>query len=198
MSNWLYGAARRYAKQHGVAFSSSSSFRELVFAISALDPSDTYRDDLAAEEVHRLIQARAGIRLQRTLELDHRLPHCRSLLLATKDAVSRGIIRASCVDTALGANLSRHKRWSREKKWVPKVPTPSSTDASPPVGELANVPSNAEPVSSIEQGITGFMTTSVKFAVSAEVASVCSPSPPCSVPVTDEVREFWHGHGLVP
>ena len=117
--NSVFAALRCYSRRHNISFSSSPSFRAVVAAAFALDPSDMRRDAVAAEEEKRAISIRRGIQLQRVLEVDHRMPHQRNLHAAVAKALDQGIVNETAMATVMTANAARHQRWRQRPKWRP-------------------------------------------------------------------------------
>ena len=121
-ANWALGALRKTGKSARLSCSSSDEFRVVAVALVGMRnvvASVQRRSfgDVALEL--RLEGLRGALALQRSLEVEHQLPHRRSLKAAVVEAASSGRFSPSAVDCMAHivnkGNASRHRLWTRTR-----------------------------------------------------------------------------------
>ena len=136
MASPTLAALRKWGKRHQLSYATSPMFRKAVNAVLEMQrfPQTDAQGDLELER--RTTQFRQSAMLQRTLEVDFKLRHQRSLMTAAIDAADAGHISLGAGrEAALSGNISRHKEWDDPKavKVARKEPNvdPWSSGADP-------------------------------------------------------------------
>jgi len=137
MAASVLAALRIYGRSHKLSYKNSKPFRDTVNAAMALQTplrSSVRNDDCELDA--RVLQFKRSAMLQRQLEVDHKMPHRRSLVAATQEAIAAGVLDPSASKIALDGNLSRHRKWM-----IPAAPSTTTTavassDCSPIVLQL--------------------------------------------------------------
>ena len=134
MANNIFGALRIWARQQKIAYRRSPQLRRAVSAVFDLADGNLSNDyDVHEPEIdRRSLSTRRAIRLQKQLELDHDIPHLRSLEAATAAATADSKVPPSKMKIVLQGNAARHQKWKRKScEWTVKASAPRSSSGDP-------------------------------------------------------------------